>query len=213
MKSGGLFGERSVAIWTVLGSIATVIALVITFLTLSGSSDDSHASSARTPVGSSPTHSEASPATSPTATSPSSESSSSESPETASSTPGVPNGTKVAEYSFQMVAGQSVPLRTSAPTQKDFGTGDSGDVFLDPNFSAFTPVGVGKTQYTLPAGTTLTYQACTSTTTPSTRIGAVTGVSFCVAENNLMVGISVTSVSHFANGPVGVSVTVWENAS
>lgn len=122
---------------------------------------------------------------------------------------GKQSGTQIATYQVTVVGG-SVPLGDTPPTQAQFDPQcASGDVCLDGNFSSFDPVGTATKGYTLAGHVPPTYQGCKSTTLASSRIPVAVGQTFCLVKPGRVIGVSVTSVSHVAGGPVVFTTTVW----
>ena len=121
---------------------------------------------------------------------------------------GKQSGTLVATYTVTINHG-SVPLGDAAPTQdQNDATCKSGDICVDGNFSSFDPLG-GAKAYILSNHVPPTYSGCKSATQTASRVPIQVGQTFCVVKQGRVAGVSITSNSHTAGGPVTFTATVW----
>lgn len=124
------------------------------------------------------------------------------------------NGAELGSYTVDLPSGYSIPLGASKPTQSQFdSSGQNGDL-SDLNDGADTYQELGSDEMVkLQSGSTLTYQACTSSTAFTNSIsGGTLGVAFCVLENGKIAGIKVVSQSS-TTSDYTLQVTVWRNTS
>jgi hypothetical protein len=136
-------------------------------------------------------------------------SSPSASPAAQASSPG--DGNLLATYDVKLPGGYGTPIGTTAPTQSQFAPGGSGDLYENDG-SLIAGNGSNK-MLSLPAGTTPTYQACTSDTLFVSSVPATAASAFCIVETGRMVGGTVTAVSANTN-PIyyTLHITVWQNS-
>jgi hypothetical protein len=124
-------------------------------------------------------------------------------------TPTTPNGTQLATYSFELPQPYGAPLSTTAPTRVQISAGSGDDVYYNGDIS----VGSNDQMLSLPAGSTPTFQACSSDTLIGGNQSATRGTAFCIVENGTMAGVTVTSVGTSTSGTnyVVLDVTIWQN--
>lgn len=121
------------------------------------------------------------------------------------------NGSVLGSYSVDIGAGHSIPLTATAPTQADFSTGGLGDLgtATPADHLVFVPIN-GDKMLSLPAGTTPSYQGCSTDTVFATQADSAVGTSFCLIENGRLAGVTVSAAQ---SSYVVLKVTVWQYIS
>ncbi len=121
------------------------------------------------------------------------------------------DGTPLGAYDINLTADYSVPLGGTKPTQSQFNTSGTGDLGTSTpaDMLVFGPISPDK-MVALPAGSTPTYQACTTATTFSNQASSTAGTAFCLLEAGKVAGVTVTqNGSNYAT----LHVAVWQHAS
>jgi hypothetical protein len=142
------------------------------------------------------------------------------SPLSTGSQSGVPKDLPLGSYEINLTYGYSVPLSSTKPAQSQYdANGNSGDlVFYDMNpgdNSDFSNPAQSNDQIVaLPAGSQITYQACTAGTTFTTSVTATAGAEFCVIETGMIAGLNVVALPSNSNSNYAVlDIKIWRKTS
>jgi hypothetical protein len=122
-------------------------------------------------------------------------------------------GQLLGAYPVNLPTNSNVVLGKSAPKQSDFNGHGGGDIFLSPD-GRFIGLQFDNhnIMYSLPPGTTPTYQACIATSTKEQNTYAVSGAAFCDAEaGGKMAGVTISSLASGSPYYVVLDVKVWQN--
>lgn len=125
--------------------------------------------------------------------------------------PGVPNGTQLGAYTFNLSDQQCAPLNNTAPTQTQILACTVGDVSYDAGASAISASGPGAKIAVLLVSQTTTYQACATDTIFENSATDGIGSAFCIIEpDGRLIGVTVVS-NDSELSYVELKVVIWQD--